>query len=70
MIIEVDKTNLFQAAVIHSISWKESHRSFCAPDFVEMHTAERQREYISVMLLFSLNIVIADMELTHCSNYA
>ena len=26
--------------------------------------------FISVMLLFSLNIVIADMELTHCSNYA
>lgn len=46
MIIKVDKTNLFQAAVMHSISWKESHRSFCAPDFVEMHTAERQREYI------------------------
>lgn len=46
MIIEADKTNLFQAAVIHAISWKESHRSFCTPDFVEMHTAERQLGYI------------------------
>ena len=46
MIIAVDKTNLFQAAVIHAISWKESHRSFCAPDFVEMHTPERQQGYI------------------------
>ena len=46
MIIEVDKTNLFQAAVIHSISWKESHRSFCAPAFVAMHTPERQQEYM------------------------
>ena len=46
-IVPVDEKNLFQAAVIHSISWKESHRDFCAPDFVEMHTAERQKDYLS-----------------------
>ena len=46
MIVAVDRTNLFQAAIIHSVSWKESHSSFCAPDFVEMHTPERQQEYI------------------------
>ncbi len=46
MIIKVDETNLFQAAVIHSISWKESHRSFCPTDFVAMHTPERQQEYL------------------------
>lgn len=46
VIIPVDETNLFQAAVIHSISWKESHRAFCAPDFIEMHTAERQQNYL------------------------
>ena len=46
MIVAVDKTNIFQAAIIHSVSWKESHRSFCAPDFVEMHAPERQQRYI------------------------
>lgn len=46
MIVAVDKSNLFQAAVIHAVSWKESHRSFCSPDFVEMHTPERQQWYI------------------------
>lgn len=46
MITTVDRTNLLQAAMIHSISWKESHRSFCVPDFVEMHTPERQQEYM------------------------
>ena len=46
MIAAVDKTNLFHAAMIHSVSWKDSHRSFCAPDFVEMHTPERQQAYI------------------------
>ena len=47
MIIPVDETNLLQAAAIHSISWKESHRAFCAPDFVEKHTPDRQRQYLS-----------------------
>lgn len=46
MIVTVDRTNLLQAAMIHSISWKESHRSFCASDFVKMHTLERQQEYM------------------------
>ena len=47
MIIPVEKTNLLQAAIIHSISWKESHRAFCTPDFVAAHTPDRQRNYLS-----------------------
>lgn len=47
MIIPVNETNLLQAATIHSISWKESHRAFCTPDFIEQHTPARQREYLS-----------------------
>ena len=47
MIIPVEKTNLPQAAIIHSISWKESHRAFCMPDFVASHTPDRQRNYLS-----------------------
>ena len=43
----VDEASLFQAATIHSISWKESHRSFCSLDFIEMHTPDRQRKYLS-----------------------
>ena len=46
MIVPVNETNLLQAATIHSISWKESHRAFCAPDFIETHTPDRQREYL------------------------
>lgn len=46
MIVPVDETNLLQAATIHSISWKESHRAFCALDFIETHTPDRQREYL------------------------
>lgn len=46
MIVPVNETNLLQAATIHSISWKESHRAFCTPDFIETHTPDRQREYL------------------------
>ena len=46
MIIPVDETNLLQAAAIHSISWQESHRAFCTPDFIELHTPDRQRKYL------------------------
>ena len=45
-IIPVDETNLLQAANIHSISWKESHRNFCSLDFIEMHSTDRQRKYL------------------------
>ena len=45
-IIPVDETNLLQAANIHSISWKESHRNFCSLDFIEMHSTDRQRKYM------------------------
>jgi len=46
MIISVDKTNIDEAAAIHSISWKASHRAFCTPEFIEKHTQERQQEYL------------------------
>ena len=47
VIISVDQANLMQAAAIHSISWKESHRAFCTSDFVELHTPDRQLEYLN-----------------------
>lgn len=47
MIISINKTNLLQAATIHSISWKESHRAFCTPDFIEAHTPDRQWNYLN-----------------------
>ncbi len=46
MIVPVDLTNIIQAAAIHSISWKESHRDFCSHDFIELHTIEHQQKYL------------------------
>ena len=46
MIIPVDETNLLQAAAVHSMAWKESHRAFCSPEFIERHTTDRQRAYL------------------------
>ena len=42
----VDESCLPAAGRIHSVSWQESHRAFCAPDFVGKHTPERQTEYL------------------------
>jgi len=46
MIVTVDQSNLSEAATIHSVSWQESHRSFCSPDFVALHTPQHQEEYL------------------------
>ena len=46
MIIPVTEMNLTQAAAVHSAAWKESHRAFCTPEFVELHTPERQMKYL------------------------
>jgi GNAT superfamily N-acetyltransferase len=42
----VTERNIGIAAEVHSISWKDSHKSFCSADFIEAHTTERQRKYI------------------------
>ena len=46
MIIAVDDKNLMQAAKIHSISWIDSHKSFCMPEFILLHSIDNQLEYI------------------------
>ncbi|WP_458459642.1 GNAT family N-acetyltransferase [Pseudobutyrivibrio sp.] len=46
MVIPVTEENLSDAARIHSVSWQESHRSFCSGDFIEKHTIEHQKEFI------------------------
>ena len=46
LIVPVDSSNVHDAAVIHSVSWQESHRSFCSADFVALHTPEHQEKYL------------------------
>ena len=46
MIVEVNQTNIMKAASVHSVSWQESHGSFCAPEFVKLHTPAHQKEYL------------------------
>lgn len=42
-----EEADLRQAAGVHSVSWQDSHRSFCSPDFVAAHTPERQYRYLA-----------------------
>jgi GNAT superfamily N-acetyltransferase len=46
MIVPVDQSNLPEAAAIHSVSWQESHRSFCSPEFIALHTPQHQEAYL------------------------
>ncbi len=46
MIVPVNESNVRDAAVVHSASWQESHRSFCKADFVALHTPGHQEEYL------------------------
>ena len=50
MIVAVDETNILQAAMVHSVSWQDSHHSFCSPDFIKLHTPEHQQEYLKVKM--------------------
>ncbi len=47
IVVPVSEENIFDAAKIHSISWQASHRSFCNDDFIKIHTADHQQEYIN-----------------------
>lgn len=46
MIIEVDNDNVATAAMIHSASWADSHRSFCSEDFIGLHSSAHQEAYL------------------------
>lgn len=41
-IVPVDAENIAQAGYVHACAWQASHRAFCEPDFVALHTPERQ----------------------------
>lgn len=47
MIKLVTQSDLMQAAMVHSESWKESHRNICSAAFIESHTPERQKNYLA-----------------------
>ena len=46
MINLVCDANIRQAAEVHAISWRESHRDICSEEFIAVHTTERQIEYL------------------------
>ena len=46
MIKLVTDPNIIQAAEIHAISWRESHRDICSEAFIALHTTDRQVGYL------------------------
>ena len=58
MIIKVTDNNIEQAAFIHSLTWKASHKDFCSEEFVAKHSVERQKEYIQSKLKTGSNFYL------------
>lgn len=50
MIELVTNANIGQAAEVHAISWRESHRDICTEEFIAAHTTERQVRYLKSQL--------------------
>jgi len=50
MIVPITPKNLKDAALVHSLSWRESHRTFCTPAFVASHTPVSQEQYLKTEL--------------------
>lgn len=46
MIQLVTSRDMMAAARIHSESWQESHKAICTPEFLALHTPERQKGYL------------------------
>lgn len=46
MIVRVSEVNIKDAALVHSLSWKDSHREFCSVNFIDKHDVEHQIKYL------------------------
>ena len=42
--------DLGEAGRVHAVAWQDSHRRFCTPEFVALHTPERQARYLAEKL--------------------
>ena len=42
-----EDADLRRAAEVHSLSWQDSHRSFCPAEYTAAHTPERQYRYLA-----------------------
>ena len=45
-LVPVNESTLREAAEVHAVSWQESHRAICSPEFTAAHTPARQEAYL------------------------
>lgn len=46
-IVPVGSDGIGEAGRVHAEAWQDSHRHFCAPEFVALHTPGRQARYLA-----------------------
>ncbi len=49
-IVPVTEELLSAAGAVHALAWQDSHRAICSPEFLALHTPERQTAYLRAEL--------------------
>ena len=47
MIVHAENSNIDAAAKIYTLSWKDSHKNVCSEEFIEKHSEEYMKAYLS-----------------------
>ena len=61
-IVSAGPGDIADAGRVHAESWRESHRSFCTPAFVALHTAKRQAQYLSDKLAHGAQLYLLRLD--------
>ena len=58
MIVEVNETNIIDAAKIYMESWKESHKDICSSEFIEKHDFKYMIDFLKEKIDIGYDIFI------------
>ena len=58
MIIEINETNIGDAAKVYMESWKDSHKDICSSEFIEKHDFDYMLNFLKEKIKQNYNIFI------------
>ena len=58
MIIEVNETNIGDAAKVYMESWKDSHKDICSAEFIEKHDFDYMLNFLNEKIKQKYDIFI------------
>ena len=58
MIIEINETNIGDAAKVYMLSWKDSHKDICSAEFIEKHDFDYMLNFLNEKIKQKYDIFI------------